>query len=83
MTTDPRPGFTIIRCCRTCKYYTVGSHVVPYSGDGFCKLPLLTDKKATPLPTCGGCYCDAHVWKARRVQQHALKLKIAPPEGSY
>lgn len=85
MSKDIRPGFTMIRCCRNCRYYRYTSDGFPDHFKGMCRLPLVEDKTAAPLPTHGTCYCDAHTWKAdgKTVHKHAIRLGILPPEGTY
>jgi hypothetical protein len=82
MDKDIRPNFAIIRCCRTCKYFRQQHS---QRAHGVCRLPLVEDKNAEPLPSFAGCICDAHTWKSdgRAIHKEAIRLGILPPEGTY
>ena len=61
MSNDPRPNFTVARCCKNCHYYKILNE---NAIRGHC---LLAEPKQITLAMCT---CDAHIWvKSRTVLQ--------------
>ena len=60
LTTDlPKPS--IARVCGNCKLFKKYSEGIKWRG--ICKLPLLMDATANPIPVHATMTCSAHIWK--------------------